>query len=72
MPGSDKDNATWQNIAIAVNGLNQTLAQVFPGMTAVSTTAPSSVGALTFSSSQPKGFITVISSSGVSYQIPVY
>jgi hypothetical protein len=59
-----------QNGVQAINSLSQTLSQVFPGATAVSTSA--TVGTLTFSSSQPAGFMTVISSSGGTYKIPIY
>ncbi len=61
-----------QNGVTAANSLNQTIARVFPGATALSTTIPSSVGALTFTSSQPKGFISVITSSGFAGKIPIY
>jgi len=61
-----------QNGVVALNSVNKTLAQVFPGATAVSTTAPSSVGAITFSSSQTKGYITVVTSSGFSGKIALY
>jgi len=61
-----------QNGVIALNSVNKTLTQVFPGATAVSTTAPSSVGAITFSSSQTKGYITVVTSSGFSGKIALY
>ena len=64
--------ATLQNIAQAINNLNTTLGEVFPGATAVSTTAPSSAGAITLSSSLVKGFISVISSSGATYQLALY
>lgn len=61
-----------QNGVVALNSVNKTLAQVFPGATAVSTTAPSSVGSITFSSSQTKGYITVVTSSGFSGKIALY
>jgi len=61
-----------QNGVVALNSVNKTLSQVFPGATAVSTTAPSSVGAITFSSSQTKGYITVVTSSGFSGKIALY
>jgi len=61
-----------QNGVTALNSVNKTLGQVFPGATAVSTTAPSSVGAITFSSSQAKGFITVVTSSGFSAKMALY
>jgi len=61
-----------QNAVTAVNSLNKTLGSVFPGATALSTTSPSSVGAVTFTSSQPKGFIAVTTSSGYAGKIAVY
>ena len=61
-----------QNGVTGINNLNKTLGTVFPGATAVSTTAPSSVGAITFSSSLTKGYITVTTSSGFTGKIPLY
>ncbi len=61
-----------QNGVTAVNSLNKTLAATFPGATAVSTTAPSSVGAITFSSSLTKGYISITTSSGFSAKIALY
>ncbi len=61
-----------QNGVTALNSVNKTLGSVFPGATAVSTTAPSSVGAITFSSSLAKGFITVTTSSGFSAKMALY
>jgi hypothetical protein len=61
-----------QNGVTAMNALNITIGRVFPGATAVSTTAPSSVGAITFTSSQTKGFITVTTSSGFSAKMALY
>jgi hypothetical protein len=61
-----------KNGVIAVNNLNKTMGQVFPGATVVSTTAPSSVGAVTFNSSQAKGYFTVTSSSGASFKLALY
>lgn len=61
-----------QNAVTAINGLNQTLGLVFPGATALSTTAPSSVGTVTFTSSEPKGFISITTSSGYQGKVAVY
>lgn len=61
-----------KNGVVAINNLNQTLDQVFPGATAVSTTIPSSSGTITISSSLVKGFISVVSSSGATYQLALY
>lgn len=61
-----------QNGVTAMNSLNTTLKVVFPGATTVSTTAPSSVGAITFSSSQAKGYMSIVSSSGATYKVALY
>lgn len=61
-----------QNAVTAVNSLNKTLGSVFPGATAMSTVVPSSVGSVTFTSSEPKGFISVTTSSGYAGKIAVY
>jgi hypothetical protein len=61
-----------QNGVTALNSFNQTVARIFPGATALSTTAPSSVGAITFTSSQTKGFISIVTSSGYAGKMPIY
>jgi hypothetical protein len=61
-----------QNAVTGINSLNKTLASVFPGATALSTVVPSSVGSVTFTSSQPKGFLSVTTSSGLVGKIAVY
>ena len=61
-----------QNGVVAINGVNKTLGEIFPGATAISTVALSSAGGLTFSSSQAVGFISITTSSGYQGQIPVY
>jgi len=61
-----------QNGVIALNSVNKTLGAVFPGATALSTTAPSSVGSIPFASSQPKGYLSVTTSSGYQGKIAVY
>lgn len=61
-----------QNAVTAVNSLNKTLGSVFPGATALSTVVPSSVGSVTFTSSEPKGFLSVTTSSGYTGKIAVY
>lgn len=72
MAGLDDLLSAMKNGVIAINNLNATMNQIFPGATAVSTTAPSSVGAITFSSSQVKGFISVVTSSGATYKMALY
>lgn len=61
-----------QNAVTAANAINKTISQVFPGATAVSTVVPSSVGAITFTSSQTKGFISVTTSSGLVGKVALY
>lgn len=61
-----------QNAVTAINNLNRTLGTVFPGATALSTVAPSSVGAITFTSSEPKGFLSITTSSGYAGKIAIY
>jgi hypothetical protein len=61
-----------QNGVTALNSVNKTLGAVFPGATTLSTTAPSSVGSITFTSSEPKGFLSVTTSSGYAGKIAVY
>jgi hypothetical protein len=55
-----------------INSLSQTLAKVLPTITASSTAIPASPGPLTFSSSQPEGFLLVQTSSGGTYKVPIY
>lgn len=63
--------AALQNGVTAIRDLKSTLETVFPQATATSTVAPSA-GALTFSSSQPSLFLTVQTSSGGEYKVPLY
>lgn len=60
-----------QDAVRAVSNLNTTLGQVFPGATTVSTSAITA-GAITFTSSQAAGSISIISSSGATYKIALY
>ena len=60
-----------QNGVTAIQKLNSTLGKVFPQSTATATTI-SSAGTITFTSSQAKIFITVLTSSGGTYQVPGY
>lgn len=55
----------------ALNNLNQTLALVVPAQT-VTISPPSSVGALTFTSSEPTAFLILSTSSGGTYRVPAY
>lgn len=60
-----------QNGVTAIQGLNTTLSAVFPQATAVSTTA-ATAGAITFGSSQAAAFMSVVTSSGATYKVPLY
>ena len=60
-----------QNGVTAIQSLNSQLALVFPQATAVSTTA-ATAGTITFTSSQAAGFLSVVTSSGATYKVPLY
>ena len=60
-----------QNGVNAINKLNATLQTIFPQATVLSTAVPA-VGAVTFSSSTAAGFLTVTTSSGATYFVPLY
>ncbi len=60
-----------QNGVQAMRSLNTTLGKVFPQATATSSITPAA-GALTFSSSQPAGFLSVVTSSGGTYKVALY
>ena len=60
-----------QNGVTAIQSLNASLALVFPQATAVSTTA-ATAGTVTFTSSQATGFLSVVTSSGATYKVPLY
>lgn len=63
---------TLQQGVQAINNLGVTISTVFPQATTVSTTAPSSVGAITFTSSEAVSFLLVTTSSGYAGKIPIY
>jgi hypothetical protein len=56
----------------AINNLNTTVKSIFPQLSGNSTVAPSSAGAITFTSSQAVGFQLVVLSSGVTVKFPYY
>lgn len=58
----------------AVNALNRIAQNLTVALQPVvaSVTGPSSVGALTFTSSQPAAFMSITTSSGVAYLVPLY
>jgi hypothetical protein len=64
--------AALQNGVTAIQTLTQQISVTFPQATGVSTTAPSSVGSITFTSSEASAFLTVTTSSGHLYHIALY
>lgn len=60
-----------QNGVVAINGLTQQMKNVFPQATSLSTTA-AAAGTIVFTSSQAVSFLTVTTSSGGVYHIPLY
>ncbi len=59
-----------QNGVNALNKVAKALTSAFPQVTGTSSTA--TVGVLTFNSSQPTTFITIVSTSGSTLKIPAY
>lgn len=60
-----------QNGVNAIQDLNTKLGNIFPQTTALSTTA-ATAGTVTFTSSQAVTFLSVTTSSGGIYKIPLY
>lgn len=63
--------AAMQNGVQAMNALTAQVAATFPQASALSTSA-ATAGAITFTSSQAAAFLTVITSSGATYYVPLY
>lgn len=63
--------AAMQNGVTAINNLKSALDNIFPQVTALSTTAPTA-GTITFSSSLAAAVLSVETSSGGIYKIPLY
>ena len=63
--------AAIQNAVNAINNLNTTMGKVFPQATSLSTTA-ATAGTITFTSSEAASFLSVTTSSGGIYKIPLY
>lgn len=63
--------AALQNGVTAINNLNTALNNIFPQATALSTTAPTA-GTITFTSSQAVAILSVTTSSGGVYKLPLY
>jgi hypothetical protein len=61
---------TLQQGVQAMNNLTSQIKATFPQVSALSTSA--TTGAITFSSSQPSQFLTIITSSGGTYKTPLY
>lgn len=62
-----------QNGVVAIRDLTATIRTVFPQSGTVDTVAPSSTPATTtFLSSQSQGFLSVTTSSGGIYKVPLY
>lgn len=59
-----------QQAVVAINALTAQVKATFPQMSALSTSA--TAGAITFASSQPSQFLTVVTSSGGTYKTPLY
>jgi hypothetical protein len=71
MPSSLTDIFTvLQNGVIALGKIAKSLSTTFPQVTGTSSTA--TAGALTFNSSQPTTFITIVSTSGATLKIPAF
>jgi hypothetical protein len=63
---------TLQQGVTAINNLAGNIKTVFPQITGSSTKAPSTAGAITFTSSEALGFQLVTLSSGVTVKVPFY
>lgn len=61
---------TMQQGVIAIQTLTSQIKSTFPSVAALSTSA--TAGTITFNSSQPSQFLTVVTSSGGTYKVPLY
>jgi hypothetical protein len=61
---------TLQNGVQAIRELTTQISATFPQATALSTSA--TTGVISFSSSQPETFLTVISASGATFKVALY
>jgi hypothetical protein len=61
-----------QNGVTAIRALQNQLALVFPQATASSTIGSTVAGTITFTSSQAVAFLSVTTSSGGVYKVPLY
>lgn len=56
----------------ALNRLTTTVGNIFPQVTASSSSAPATTGSITFTSSEASGFLLVTTSSGATVKVPFY
>ncbi len=63
---------TLQQGVQAINNLRTTISTVFPQITSTSTSAPATLGTVTFTSSQASFFMLVTTSSGFTAKVPLY
>lgn len=63
---------TMQQGVQGINNLATQIKNTFPQATTSSTVVPSSVGGVSFTSSEPVAFLLVTLSSGVTVKIPYY
>ena len=63
---------TLQQGVQAINNLKTTISTVFPQITSTSTSAPATVGTVTFTSSEASFFMLVTTSSGFTGKVPIY
>lgn len=63
---------TLQQGVQAINNLRTTVSTVFPQITSTSTSAPATVGTVTFTSSEASFFMLVTTSSGFTGKVPIY
>jgi len=62
--------AVLQNGVVALGSIAKSISLSFPQVTGTSTSA--TTGAISFNSSQPTTFITIVSTSGVTLKIPAF
>ncbi len=70
--GLDSVWATLQSGVTAINNLTTTIKTVFPQITSTSTSAPTTIGTITFTSSEASFFLLVTTSSGFTGKVPIY
>jgi len=72
MAGLTDIYTTLQNGVNAVREIAVNISKIFPRTTTTSTAVPSAAGTITFSSSQPAGFMLISLSSSTTVKIPYY